>query len=137
MKTSSSTRLATMIAAIAIASLAATWAVGRVVSDYEQASKDREASARLTDKMKTVCVGRFLLDMPNDAQIDLGSATIDGIDLALSKKQGRSSTSGSPIGKRRSVPRQTGSAETRTWSRQVQCRWTPGWSARSLCTAEL
>jgi len=86
MKSSSPTRLAMMIVAIAIAGLAATWAVGKVMSYYEQASKDSEASARVTDKMKTVCVGRFLVDMPNNAQVDLGSATIDGIDLAAFKE---------------------------------------------------
>jgi len=82
MKPSSPSRLATMIAAIAIGSLAATWAVGRVMSEHKQAREDSQSSASLTDKMKTVCVGRFLLDMPSDAQIDLGSATIDGIDIA-------------------------------------------------------
>lgn len=36
----------------------------------------------MTDKMKTVCVGRFLIDVPEEAEIELRQARIDGFDIA-------------------------------------------------------
>ncbi|WP_159696812.1 T6SS immunity protein Tli4 family protein [Massilia sp. 9I] len=36
----------------------------------------------MTDKMKTVCVGRFLIDVPERAEIELAQARIDGFDIA-------------------------------------------------------
>ncbi|RYG88532.1 MAG: hypothetical protein EON59_04175 [Alphaproteobacteria bacterium] len=36
----------------------------------------------MTDKMKTVCVGRFLIDVPEEAEIELRQARIHGFDIA-------------------------------------------------------
>lgn len=36
----------------------------------------------MTDKMKTVCVGRFLIDVPEEAEIELRQARIDGFDIS-------------------------------------------------------
>ncbi len=36
----------------------------------------------MTDKMKTVCVGRFLIDVPEEAEIELRQARIDGFNIA-------------------------------------------------------
>jgi hypothetical protein len=36
----------------------------------------------MTDKMKTVCVGRFLIDMPAEAQVELRQGRIDGFDIS-------------------------------------------------------
>jgi hypothetical protein len=36
----------------------------------------------MTDKMKTVCVGRFLIDVPEKARIELRQARIDGFDIS-------------------------------------------------------
>lgn len=36
----------------------------------------------MTDKMKTVCVGRFLIDVPEEAEIELRQARIDGFEIA-------------------------------------------------------
>lgn len=36
----------------------------------------------MTGKMKTVCVGRFLIDMPEEARLELGQARIDGFNIS-------------------------------------------------------
>lgn len=37
----------------------------------------------MTDKMKTVCVGRFLIDVPAEAEIELRQARINGFDISV------------------------------------------------------
>ncbi|MEW6760639.1 MAG: T6SS immunity protein Tli4 family protein [Pseudomonadota bacterium] len=37
----------------------------------------------MTGKMKTVCVGRFLIDLPADAQIEVARPNIHGFDIAV------------------------------------------------------
>jgi hypothetical protein len=60
------------------------WLVGLVVvvsvygNHATQRWKDREEAAKMTTKMKTVCVGRFLIDLPADAYYELGSAFVGG-----------------------------------------------------------
>jgi len=66
-------RLAKLLAGIAVAGLAGTWAVGAV--------RDKSEVARMTEKMKTVCVGRFLVDMPEEAHVELIRPRIDGFDI--------------------------------------------------------
>jgi hypothetical protein len=63
-----------MLAVLLVAGLAGAWAVGAV--------RDKQGVAKLTDKMKTLCVGRFLIDMPNEARVALGKINIDGFDIA-------------------------------------------------------
>jgi len=75
-------RLAKLLAGALCAGLAATWAVGKVLDKREVDRRDQHEVARMTDKMKTVCVGRFLIDMPEEAQIELGQARIDGFDIS-------------------------------------------------------
>lgn len=75
-------RLAKMLAAIVCAGLAATWAVGEVLDNNKVVRKDKHEVARMTEKMKTVCVGRFLVDMPEEAQVELTQARIDGFNVA-------------------------------------------------------
>lgn len=74
-------RLAKVLAGLAFAGLAATWAVGKVLEQHEEAHQDKQEVGRMTEKIKTVCVGRFLIDMPEEAQIDLGRASINGFDI--------------------------------------------------------
>jgi hypothetical protein len=38
--------------------------------------------AQLTEKVKTVCLGRLLLDMPREANVELARARIHGFDIA-------------------------------------------------------
>lgn len=76
-------RLARMLAGALCAGLAATWAVGEVLDKRETDRRDQHEVARMTDKMKTVCVGRFLIDMPEEAQVELRQARIDGFDISV------------------------------------------------------
>ncbi|MEN3274645.1 MAG: hypothetical protein V7631_435 [Massilia sp.] len=73
--------LAKVLAAIATAGLAATWAVGQV-RDEQAARADKLEVTRLTDKMTTVCIGRFLIDMPEEAGLELARPRIDGFDIS-------------------------------------------------------
>jgi hypothetical protein len=66
--------LAKALAGIVIVGLAGTWALGAV--------RDKHEVARMTEQMKTVCVGRLLIDMPVEAQIKLTRQRIDGFDIA-------------------------------------------------------
>jgi hypothetical protein len=56
-----------------VAALAGTWNV--------QAARDKQEVARMTQKMKTVCVGRLLINLPEEAEIDLAQARIDSFDI--------------------------------------------------------
>lgn len=42
---------------------------------------DRTKGVTMTRKMKTVCVGRFLIDIPQEASVSLGRARVAGFDL--------------------------------------------------------
>ena len=44
--------------------------------------QDGKKVAKMTEKMKTVCVGRFLIDVPAEAQVTLSSAFVDGFNIA-------------------------------------------------------
>lgn len=55
---------------------AGTWATGHVRS-----IRDRTEVARMTEKMKTVCVGRYLLDVPGEAAISLSGQMISGLTV--------------------------------------------------------
>lgn len=75
-------RLARMLAGVLCAGLAATWAVGKVLDRREEDRRVQHEVARMTDKMKTVCVGRFLIDMPEEAQVEFRQGRIDGFDIS-------------------------------------------------------
>jgi len=68
-------RLALVLAGIAVACLAGTWAIGAV--------QDKHEVARVTGKMKTVCVGRFLVDLPEEAKLELTRPRVDGFDIEV------------------------------------------------------
>lgn len=46
-----------------------------------QTVQDKQKVAKMTDKMKTVCVGRFLIDLPVEAQVDIQSGFVGGFDI--------------------------------------------------------
>lgn len=81
MKRWAKTRLAKVLAGLVFAGLAATWAVGKVLEQQDNALQDKQEVGRMTEKIKTVCVGRFLIDMPEEAQVDLGRASVNGFDV--------------------------------------------------------
>lgn len=72
---------AKLLVSIVLAALAATWAAGEARDQREMANREREEVARMTDKTKTVCVGRFLIDLPADAQVAWVGPRIDGLDI--------------------------------------------------------
>ena len=74
-------RLAKLLATVAVACGAAVFAVGQV-RDAEVARGDQLEVARLTEKMTTVCIGRFLIDLPEEARLELAQPRIDGFDIS-------------------------------------------------------
>lgn len=76
------TRLAILLAGIFCAAWATTWAVGEVLDNHETVRRDKHEVGRMTQKMKTECVGRFLIDMPEEAQVEFAQARVDGIAIA-------------------------------------------------------
>lgn len=66
--------LVAALAVLVIAGLARAWGHGTEMDKLEV--------ARLTDRMETHCIGRFLIDMPAQAQVELGQPRIDGFDIA-------------------------------------------------------
>lgn len=75
-------RPARMLAGALCAGMVATWAVGNVLDKRHESRRDQHEVARMTDKMKTVCVGRFLIDVPEEAETELRQARIDGFEIA-------------------------------------------------------
>ncbi|MEX5744814.1 T6SS immunity protein Tli4 family protein [Massilia sp. X63] len=69
------TGLAVMLAGVVIAGLARTWHTG--------AKQDKHEVARMTEKMKTVCVGRFLLDVPAETHYEFHRPRVGGFDIAV------------------------------------------------------
>ena len=50
--------------------------------EHARAGRAIHEVAQITQKMKTVCVGRFLIDLPKDAQVELTSARIGGFEIS-------------------------------------------------------
>jgi hypothetical protein len=62
--------------------LAAAWPAGEGLGKRVEERGAHNDVARMTKKMKTVCVGRLLIDMPEEAQIQLSGARVDGFNVA-------------------------------------------------------
>ena len=67
-------KLLLALAVLGSASATFVWAM--------QKDQDTDTVAAMTAKMKTVCVGRFLIDLPQEAQVTLTQPSIDGFDVA-------------------------------------------------------
>jgi hypothetical protein len=74
--------LAKLLAGIVIVGLTGAWALGEVWGQREVAHRDQQEVARMTRKMQTVCIGRFLIDMPEEARLELARPRIDGFDIS-------------------------------------------------------
>lgn len=61
------------VAAFLVAGLAAAWCAGAAWDGYEV--------RKMTGQMNTLCVGRMLIDLPQEARWALRGATIDGFDI--------------------------------------------------------
>jgi hypothetical protein len=80
MKRAAWSRVAKLITAIAFAVAAGTWTVGQL-REREVARRDQQEVARMTKEMETVCLGRFLIDMPSEAQLGLRGVRVDGLEI--------------------------------------------------------
>jgi hypothetical protein len=65
-----------LIVLLAALACAGSWATGQVRS-----MRDRSEVAKMTEKIKTVCVGRYLVDVPADAEVSLSGGMLDGFDI--------------------------------------------------------
>jgi len=74
-------RAAKLLGAVAIAAVAASLVFGQV-REAEAERRDQADVARMTQKMKTVCIGRFLIDMPDETRLELRGPRIDGFDIS-------------------------------------------------------
>lgn len=57
-------------------------ALASVFANSVQTVQDKQKVAKMTDKMKTICVGRFLIDLPADATVHIGRGFVSGYDVA-------------------------------------------------------
>ena len=81
MKRQAWNRAAKLLGAVAIAAVAASLVFGQV-RQAEVERRDHADVARMTRKMKTVCIGRFLIDMPDETRLELRGPRIDGFDIS-------------------------------------------------------
>jgi hypothetical protein len=50
-------------------------------TDAVNGMQDQNEVAKMTTQLKTVCAGRFLIDLPQDAQVSLSHSSVDGFDI--------------------------------------------------------
>src|SRR4051794_37216673 len=55
---------------------AGSWAASEIRS-----MRDRSEVAQATEKTKTVCVGRYLVDVPAQAEVDLAGGMLAGFEI--------------------------------------------------------
>jgi len=72
---------AKLLAAVAIGSGVAAFAVGQV-REAETARRDQADVTGMTQKMKTICIGRFLIDLPDETRLELRGPRIHGLDIS-------------------------------------------------------
>src|SRR5579875_3672716 len=65
-----------LVVLLAALACAGSWAAGQVRS-----MRDRSEVAKMTEKMKTVCVGRYLIDVPARAEVSMSHERIDGFAI--------------------------------------------------------
>lgn len=61
--------------------VASTLALISMIANSVQTVQDKQKVAKMTAKMKTVCVGRFLIDLPADAPVTLSVGGIRALDI--------------------------------------------------------
>ncbi|MFC3469053.1 hypothetical protein ACFOHT_04170 [Massilia oculi] len=55
-----------------------------LIASSVQAHYDKRKVAKMTENMKTRCVGRFLIDLPADAQVTMRYGAVGGFDISTS-----------------------------------------------------
>ena len=73
--------LAKLLAGLVIVGLTGALAIGEVREKHEAELRDKDEVARMTNDMKTVCIGRFLIDLPEETRLELARPRIDGFDI--------------------------------------------------------
>ncbi|TFW32791.1 T6SS immunity protein Tli4 family protein [Massilia horti] len=71
---------------LALFALAALVLLGIFIFRAVQGTQDRKMVAKMTAKMKTVCVGRILIDVPETAEVTLTQASVDGFDITMRRE---------------------------------------------------
>ena len=74
--------LARLLAGVIIAGVTGAWAIGEVREQRAMAQRDTDEVERMTTKMTTICIGRFLVDMPDETRFELAQPRIDGFDIS-------------------------------------------------------
>jgi hypothetical protein len=74
--------LAKLLAVMVIVGVTGAWAIGEVREKREMVQRDKDEVARMTQQMKTVCIGRFLVDLPEETQLELTRPRIHGFDIS-------------------------------------------------------
>ena len=70
-----------MLAGSLIAGMLVAFVIGEPIGRSETAHQDEQGAARISANMKTVCVGRFLVDLPKEAHVELDRASVDGFQV--------------------------------------------------------
>jgi hypothetical protein len=70
-----------LLAGVVVAGMTIAWAAGEV-KQRAVAQGDNDKVARMTQRMKTVCIGRFLIDMPDETRLELRGPRIHGLDIS-------------------------------------------------------
>jgi hypothetical protein len=78
-------RAAKLLGAVAIAAVGASLVFGQV-REAEAERRDQAGVARMIQKMKTVCIGRFLIDLPDETRLELRGPRLDGFDISSSEE---------------------------------------------------
>ncbi len=58
-----------------------------LIASSVQAHYDKRKVAKMTENMKTRCVGRFLIDLPADAQVTMRYGAVGGFDISTSNAE--------------------------------------------------
>jgi hypothetical protein len=64
-----------------VALLAAFLCVGTLAAGQIRSMRDRSEVVKMTERMKTVCIGRFLIDVPAQAETTVSRERIAGFDI--------------------------------------------------------
>ena len=67
----------------ALALILALWTAGSTAYGKIRSIRDKQKVVNMTDKMKTVCVGRFLIDLPEQTEYQLNGGFLDGFDIRV------------------------------------------------------
>lgn len=71
-----------VIAAVVLITAIAFW-----INNMSRAHSARHEVRSMTNKMKTYCVGRYLIDLPEETEVNYGKTWIDGVDITYMERR--------------------------------------------------